>query len=61
MEGILGGVFEAIGTVLGTILKIVPKALGFIVWILCGIIILPCVFIAGNLYPVWVKWGDEAF
>lgn len=37
----------------------VPTALHFILWVISGIIILPCVFIAGNLYPKWMEWGED--
>lgn len=45
------GIFEVIK-------EIVPKALKFVLWVLCGIIILPCVYIAGNLFPKWTDWGE---
>jgi len=35
------------------------KAVVVLLWILCGVIILPCAFIAGNLYPKWTEWGDK--
>ncbi len=31
----------------------------FILCALCGIIVLPCVFVAGNLYPKWTEWGEK--
>ena len=37
---------------------VIPKALHFLLWILVGIIVLPCVYIAGELYPIWQKWGE---
>jgi hypothetical protein len=36
-----------------------PRAFFFILWIFCGIIILPCVFVAGSLYPKWTEWGEK--
>lgn len=38
---------------------IIPTATHFFLWAISGIIILPCVFIAGNLYPKWVEWGED--
>ena len=28
-------------------------------WIISGIIILPCVYVAGSLYPMWQEWGED--
>jgi hypothetical protein len=39
--------------------EIAPKVLHFIAWILSALIILPCVFVAGNLYPKWIEWGED--
>ena len=38
---------------------IVSKLLKLSLWILSGIIIVPCVYIAGSLYPMWQEWGDD--
>ncbi|MFA6432423.1 MAG: hypothetical protein WCV82_01200 [Candidatus Paceibacterota bacterium] len=35
------------------------KAIKFVIWGLLAIIILPCVFVAGTIYPVWVEWGED--
>jgi len=35
------------------------KACAVTLWALCGIILLPCVFIAGTIFPVWVEWGED--
>lgn len=34
------------------------KFLSFILWIIAGIFILPCVFIAGA-FEKWASWGQE--
>jgi hypothetical protein len=39
--------------------SIIPKILHFSLWAICGVIILPCVYIAGNLYPMWQEWGED--
>jgi len=31
----------------------------FLLWFICGIIVLPCVFVAGNFYPKWTDWGEK--
>ena len=40
-------------------MKVLPTAILFILWLLSAIIILPCVFVAGTLYPKWVDWGEK--
>jgi hypothetical protein len=35
------------------------KAIHFVLWVLLGIVVLPCVFIAGNIFPKWSEWGEE--
>jgi hypothetical protein len=35
------------------------KILKFVVWVVSGVFILPCMFVASVLYPKWEKWGDE--
>lgn len=37
---------------------IIPKAINFILWVLSGLIILPCVFISGIFFPMWTEWGE---
>ncbi|MDE2041305.1 MAG: hypothetical protein KGI59_02905 [Patescibacteria group bacterium] len=39
--------------------EVAPIVIKFVLWVLCGIFILPCVFVAGNLYEPWVKWGES--
>ncbi|MBU6426783.1 hypothetical protein KGQ27_00910 [Patescibacteria group bacterium] len=39
--------------------SILPKAISFLFWVLSAIVILPCVFVAGQLYPKWVEWGED--
>ena len=39
--------------------SVIPKAISVFLWVLSAIIILPCVFIAGNIYPKWVEWGED--
>lgn len=37
----------------------VPKIISFILWVFAAAFILPCVFIAGVIYPLWEKWGED--
>ncbi len=39
--------------------SVFPKAVYLFIWFLGAIIILPCVFVAGNIYPAWVEWGEK--
>ena len=43
----------------GAFAELFPKVVYFIFWVLSGILILPCVFVAGNIYPKWVEWGEK--
>ena len=57
--GFFGEFFKVIGEMIGAFFAVLPKVLGFILWVISAIIILPCVFVAGNIYPFWVKWGED--
>jgi hypothetical protein len=35
------------------------KILHFGLWIVAGIFVLPCVYIATVYYPMWEKWGEN--
>ena len=39
--------------------EILPRVVSFVLWILSAIIILPCVFVSGVIYPKWVEWGED--
>ncbi|MFA6314897.1 MAG: hypothetical protein WC648_00820 [Candidatus Paceibacterota bacterium] len=56
---IANGLSSVIKGVFGWFAKMAPKAISLLLWILTAVIILPCVFVAGELYPKWVKWGEE--
>ena len=38
--------------------KVISKGSMFLLWALLALIILPCVFVAGHIYPLWVEWGE---
>ncbi len=59
IEVIFSNLFNLIAMVIGAFFKALPKIIGFILWIIAAIIILPCVFVAGNIYPKWAEWGEE--
>jgi hypothetical protein len=39
--------------------EFIPGIFSLVLWIICGIIILPCVYVSGVLYPLWTEWGDK--
>ena len=41
------------------LIEVLPRAILFILWILVAIIVLPCVFVSGVIYPKWVDWGEN--
>lgn len=41
------------------VLSVVPKIVSFCLWVIAAVFILPCVFVAGALYPLWEKWGED--
>ena len=51
--------FKLIFEMLGAFFSVLPKVISFILWIIVAIVILPCVFVAGNLYEPWIKWGEK--
>ena len=59
----IGGAFKALFAVWKEMaiefILVIPKLIKVIVWFICGLFILPCIFIAGTLYPLWEEWGKE--
>lgn len=55
---LVSGFFNVWKDIFSTIFGIVPKIISFILWILVGIIVLPCVFVAGIIFPKWTEWGE---
>ena len=56
---IFGEFFKAIGDMFVAVIGVLPKLFNVALWALSAIIILPCVFVAGTIYPQWIKWGEE--
>jgi hypothetical protein len=57
---------EVIEVIIGEIFKIVVGGISFsikffniILWAMVGALILPMVFVSGNLYPLWEKWAES--
>lgn len=59
IETIFVSIFNLVVEMIGAILGALPKIIKFIVWALLAVIILPCVFVAGSIYPWWAEWGEE--
>jgi len=41
------------------ILSVLPKFIKLFIWFILALVILPCVFVAGTVYPAWEKWGED--
>jgi hypothetical protein len=59
MGGAISEITEVIGGMFSALFGNLPKILSFMLWVASAFIILPCVFIAGTMYPDWQKWGEE--
>ncbi len=35
------------------------KIVSITLWLISGALILPFVFVAGLIYPLWSEWGEE--
>jgi len=55
VEVIIG---EMIGILMGGI-SFSFKFLNIILWAMAGAIIIPMVFVSGNIYPLWEKWAEN--
>jgi hypothetical protein len=40
---------------MSTVIKVIHVTL----WAASAVIVLPCVFVAGVIYPKWVEWGED--
>ncbi len=56
---VLGELFKVWKGMFDFALEYIPKILILILWIISGLFILPCVFVAGTFYPKWTDWGDK--
>lgn len=57
---------EVINEIIGGITELLSQTFGFSIkflnvlfWAIAGALILPCVFVAGNIYPMWEKWAEK--
>lgn len=59
IEEMLVALWDVWVEMFGAIMKVLPKFISFLLWALAAIVILPCVFVAGNIFPRWVEWGED--
>ncbi len=59
ITGLLQNLWSLWMEMIQVLFKFALKFFIFILWVLAGIIVLPCVFIAGTLYPKWTEWGEK--
>jgi hypothetical protein len=59
ITNIFSTLFEVWKEMFSAFWDMIPKMLNFVLWILAGIIILPCVYVAGTLFPMWTEWGED--
>jgi hypothetical protein len=53
------GLFKTWQDMFALVMELLPKFIILILWIIAGIIVLPCVFVAGTFYPKWTEWGEK--
>ena len=58
ISDLFGTLFEVWKEMFLAFFSIIPKAISFVLWIAVAAIILPCVYIAHEIYPKWSEWGD---
>ncbi|MCX6715497.1 MAG: hypothetical protein NT077_00585 [Candidatus Taylorbacteria bacterium] len=56
---VFGALFSLFGEMIAAFFAVLPKIISFILWVLVAIVVLPCVFVAGNIYPKWADWGEN--
>ena len=59
ISDLFSGLWEVWSEMFSGIMEILPKILFFCLWVVTAAVVLPAVFIAGNLYPLWVEWGED--
>ncbi len=59
METVGAEIFELLKEAITGIFAVVSKITLFLIWALLALIILPCVFVAGHIFPLWQEWGEE--
>ena len=53
------GLISVWGEMFSALMGVLPTIFMYSLWVIMGIFILPCVFIAGSIYPWWTEWGSD--
>jgi ABC-type multidrug transport system permease subunit len=56
---LFGAIWDVWKEMASAFFGVIPTAIHFFLWAISGIIILPCVFVAGSLFPLWMDWGKD--
>lgn len=56
---ILGGLWGVWKAMFSDLMAFLPRIFSFLLWILLAVFVLPCVFVAYHIYPIWTEWGEE--
>jgi hypothetical protein len=59
ITGLFGALMDVWKEMFALAAEVIPKAFFFLLWVACGIIILPCVYISAILFPMWTDWGEK--
>lgn len=59
IETLFAALFDLVKEAFEAFIAVFPKIIKFVIWVIGAIFILPCVFVAGTIYPKWVEMGEE--
>ncbi|HEX7724716.1 MAG TPA: hypothetical protein VF438_03215 [Candidatus Paceibacterota bacterium] len=59
VEVFFATMWDLLSSLVVGIFNILKKVIPFVLWVLLAIIVLPCVWVASEVYPKWVSWGEE--
>ena len=56
---ILGGLWGVWKAMFSDLIAFLPRVFSFVMWVLLAVLVLPCVFVAYHIYPIWTDWGEN--
>lgn len=59
IEEIFGMIFDGVVLLFTEGIPFIFKFFNIILWAMAGAILIPMVFIAGNIFPMWEKWAEH--